>query len=524
MELVRLPKSKVFDLMAYRVHSDEVADFHNCPAKYRIPCAPARTSKSFAAAHDAAAEGLPWFAKEGDAKPCPWRSTLTWLIGPDYTTNKEFQYIWEVLFENGLLEKLGAKITKRHNSPQQGNLILVAEWGRSPRHGIVRSVWEGKSAKVEKGLQGEHVDHWIQSEAAEHDKRVWRKYGRTRSVRATFPTTPKVHGEWLYDMIQESEQDPEVAAFTFRPEANPEYPWDNFWIAHRGAEQGLGLRTPTEPFAHTCLLYHGGDVLVNPACRAVEDADFAEQFLGQWTFSQGRVLPFAWRPGMSAWCNVVDADPPWLDGADWLWSFDYGYDHPWVGLLWAIGPDGTLLIVDSFYESKLSDDDVIERVTQLESRYGVRNVAYAGDPKRPEVARMLRKSGKLRIWDRDKNLQADRAAGHRALVNAIKPQADTGQPRLYVHARNQAVIAEWKKLRAKEGDYANEWGTSAIAGADHAFDAARYGIFVAEKMVPKPKRHDWLREHMATWERIRRQAPATARAPRPLRGRGLAVA
>lgn len=503
MQVVRHDKQRVFQAMGYKPCAPEVNDFHASPARRRIISAPARTSKSFAGAHDSAPDGIPDFVRY-KGKLVPLETKLSWSVGPTYSTNKEFEYWWDNLVEKGVLQALGGTITKAQNNSQNGNMVIVAEFGRAPDGRMAKGIWEGKSATNERDLQGEQINGaCVMSEAAEQDERIWTKYLSTRCPNAIFPTTPKVRAEWLYRMIEKAEANPggDTAHFTFSPHANPRFDWDNFWIEHGDAEFRAHSETTQLRGNHDCLLYEDGQVTVNPACRAKDDPDFAEQFLGQWTFQEGRVLPFLWRPGMGTYCNVVDFDPDWRDDL-WFWSFDYGYTHPYVGLLWRVERlTGTALIVDSFYDTKLNDDDVTDRILEREEKHHCAPRWYCADPKRPEVGDLLLRRG-FPVAPIEKKTQSDRAATHKALVNALSPDPRLGHPRLFVHARNTSVVQEWKKLHQKT-DTANEWGANALGKQDdHAFDAARYGVPALDLCRPSERTRKSQMSSIAqiTWE------------------------
>jgi len=72
-----LPKALVFDAMGYEVYADEVKAFHDSEAAIRIVTAPARTSKSYAAAPETVCVALPHE---------PLLGSLQWLVGTTYDT------------------------------------------------------------------------------------------------------------------------------------------------------------------------------------------------------------------------------------------------------------------------------------------------------------------------------------------------------------------------------------------------------------------------------------------------------
>jgi len=234
----------VFAAMDYKMYADEVVAFHKSEASIRIPTAPARSSKSYSAAPEVVYRALPHR---------PLLGSLQWLVGTDYPTNKEFQYVWKWLVEERERWTMGGHpivIEKAHNNPQNGNMIIVIDWGKDKKYGRAKAIIEGKSSTNERALQGEHVTQCVLSEAAEHDRRIWEKYLSTRSTWAIFPTTPKPHAEWLHEMCEIGEKDPSLSieSFVFPYWANPYYDEDRYKReekkAARRAESGKAEDDP----------------------------------------------------------------------------------------------------------------------------------------------------------------------------------------------------------------------------------------------------------------------------------------
>ena len=123
-------------------------------------------------------------------------------------------------------------------------------------------------------------------------------------------------------------------------------------------------------------------------------------------------------------------------------------------------------------------------------------VSYVtGDPKQPQVADYMNRAG-LNVIDIDKKAQADRAVGHRRLVDLMSVDPNLNHPMLFVaEDRCPKTTVEWKHLRYRE-KMTNEYGPSAFESKcdDHAYDAARY--FVMTRPAPAKERpeRDWMRE------------------------------
>jgi len=460
-----LPKKLVFDTMGYEVHPPPadvewdsalaVKDFHDSEARRRIVTAPARSGKSFSAAPEIVFRAQPHK---------PLLSSLQWLVGIDYPTNKEFQYVWEALVENHERWAVGGQqmmIEKAHNNPTNGNMLIVIDWGKGP-HGRAKAVIEGKSATNPRALQGEHVTQWLQSEAAEHEEEIWNKYGRTRSTWAIFPTTPKPKAQWLRKMSEDGRKDAalSIETFLFPFWANPLYDREQYEFEKRRAEMNTD------------------------SGNAEDDQFFAEQFLGRWVHYTGRVLPFGE-------ANLVTVDPAWLDVSKIFVSVDYGYEDACVALFWAVLPSGALLIFDEVYSRHLTSFEFVE---QIEEKLKGRVADYVcGDPKKPEVARYMQDFG-MNVIDVDKGAQVDRSVGKRRLVDLCSINPDTKYPGLFVSRENcPKTIVEWETLVYKDG-FRDEDASNALSGADHAFDAARYGVMTRPAPAREAEPPSWLHE------------------------------
>lgn len=467
-------KPFVFQTMGYKIHAQEVLDFHESEAPVRVISAPARTSKSYSTAAEIIALTQP---------TKPLLDILVWIVGPTYDTNKEFEYVfdWYVTQRDlWTVEGHPLQIERAQNNPANGSMEIVIRLGRDEKGRQCRLVIQGKSSTQERSLQGDEPSVVALSEAAEHPEHIWRKYVSTRYWRAILPTTPKPYAEWIRDMVEEGERDPSLGIehFRFPPHANPAYNRDRFERERKRAES----RSATG--------------------RAEDDPYFAEQFLGLWVYYTGMVLPFQDRRQTEA--HLGHVVPPLsardLEGCRIFCSMDYGYRDAAVIHAWAVLPDGQLCVFDEVYERGLDSVDLRDRAEDMLGRYGIDRPDFiTGDPSRPEVAGILQKSGWKLPVTMNKNYQRDRAAGHRRLVDLLSldealasPQFPQGRPGLVLTENCTKTRAELRHLRYREGSR-DEHSTGAYEGDDHAFDSLRYGAmtFVQPRKAP---RRDWLRE------------------------------
>jgi hypothetical protein len=483
-------KYAFFKWIGYEVYTEDVARFHNSNARTRIMSAPARTSKSYSAAAEAAFDAFPNFYKAGNNRRAPMSSKLIWIVGPDYDTAKEFDYVYKWLVDDR--EKLGFdyRLTRAKNNPKQGDRQIVIEWGRDPNGDICRTVIKGMTAERERALQGEEIDHAIMSEAAELPERILTKYLATRSHRLTLPTTPKPHANWIKELIDIGEADPSLGIDHFhyaiypeiRRAPNPKFDWKRFDEEQRRAE----ARTPTG--------------------KAEDDPFFAEQFLGLWVYYTGRVLPNFRReasiPGKM--CHIIDRFPNDIDAFRKFVSIDYGHDHPSAVLFWAVCPDGTLLICDELVKAEIAPETLVREIQAKVETLGWEPDYYVGDPSRPEVETIMRDFGLPVFRPQSKNAMRDRAAGTLLLINYLHHDEELKRPKLFVHRQCRHVITEWTTLRRRENYTGDEFGKAAFDPTcrDDTFDAARYGLMSRIDPYQPEKQRRWWEDFER--ERVRR--------------------
>ena len=467
-----------FSAMEYEIHAEEVRQFHLSDATTLIVEAPARGSKSYSTAHDIIPYCLP---------TKPLLDSRHAIVGTSYDTNKEFEYVHDRLVkerERFCIDGSGYTVERSNFNPRSGDMEIVLNLGPD-KNGIQRrSVIKGLSSRNEVSLQGEQWTTVTLSEAAEHDPEVLTKHFSTRKWRTYLPTTPKSKAKWLKDLGDYGRSDPNlgISVFRFPPDANPFYDWDNF----RKEERLATIKAKIE---------------IGPDATAKDDPHFAEQFLGEWVYYKGSVLPFQRSR------NVIpfDAVRSWL-GASSIWlSTDYGYEDPFSAGLWAVLPNGLYVRFDEIYQRKLSTGDVADRIRSMLASHGIDKgrVTATGDPSKPEIARLLQDEG-IAIVEMDKNAQRERGAGKRRLSDLLveghipKPDGRGFYPGLYVTSNCEATISEWETLHYKDS-YTNEDSHTAFNGPDHAFDDARY--FVMSRPLPKRegRSSDWLTD----WRRSR---------------------
>lgn len=462
-------KAAIFELMGYRMYADEVVKFHQSEAPVRITSAPARTSKSMSTYAEVVATIMP---------TKPLTSSLTWLIGPTYDINKEWDYTWECLVENR--ERWGFTIEKARNNPKGGDRVIVIPWGPDAKGHLQRAVIRGLSSTNEQSLQGEEVTQAVLSEAAEHPEHIASKYLATRCWRLILPTTPKPQAAWIREMIEVGDKDRSLGIehFTFPRHANPMYNEERFEREKKKAQ----TRSRTG--------------------RAEDDPYFAEQFLGHWVYYTGLVLPFDQNR------HVLETVPEEVQFARKFLSVDYGYEHASVALFWAVTSAG-LVVFDEIHSKRLSTPMFVKAIEDKIAANKLHLDYVTGDPSRPEVERIMRDAG-LPVFQMDKNAQRDRAAGQRRLSDMMTQGPVPGFPGIWFTKNCERTIAELKHLRFREG-VKDEFGKAAYEGDDDCYDALRYGVMTRPRPPAEQEERDWLRDHQ---KKVASRRPKWGAAPR----------
>lgn len=484
-----------FGVLGYRIYVPEVRDFHASNARTRIVEAFARAGKSYSAAHDVIPYAMP---------VRPMYDALIWLIGPNFRGNREFKDVFEILVDRR--DELRAngvayEIERAVNRPSAGDMEIRIVKDRDAKGRVYRSTILGLSAENEKMLQGEEVTYACQSEAAEQPETIYAKYLQSRCGWIVEPTTPKsARGEWLRALSESAEgrsEELNVEVFRYRHHrlpgtdaqgrprlycANPTYDYDRYWEARSAAVLRARRR-------------------LGPRATASDDPSFAQEFEGRWTYWSGRVLPF------DRAVHVVPQDAfgdlrQYAIGA----GFDYGFSDPSVCGLWATLPGPVHFLFDEVYQSGLTSERLVAACQDLLEKHDLEANVYAGDPRKPEVERVLRDAG-LPVFAIDKNAQSDRAAGYRRLEDLLSEGPYEGFPGLYVADTCRRTIAEWETLHFRDG-YRGEYAEGSLQGADHAADMARYYLMTR----PSPRAPVRRAEHPI--DRFRREQRAQRAAQR----------
>jgi len=448
LDYARKIKSDHYGTRSYPV--PEVRAFHNSDARIKISTAPARSGKSWSAAHDIIPDILePLFSPTPVSGRYPERRHL--IAGPEYEhSSKEFHVIVEALVHNR--GKLGIPgPTRCLEQPKLGRLeIYWKEW----------NTWLiGKSVKQLHSLLGDQWITSILSETAQMDSRVWRQGLSTRVGRSIWPTTPSVRGRWIKDFYEESLAacDSNVQHFRFPPWANPFYDKVRF-------DEELRRRGADDPY-------------------------FKEQFLGDWdVWYGGRVFP-TFQPdpveevdkyvsphGISGGDGSHCVDP-FIIPAHWqrIGGIDFGWRDPTVFLWLAVAPDGTCVVYDEYSATQRS---MGEHTSMIEAKCLDNGTQWPIDVFREPKGQSKQISEDMMM---DHNfhtfpVKADRLSG-RLRVQEFLDRNEAGMPRLRVFKEKcPELVRSLLELHYDDGGIGREGAVEKWIGPDHAVDALKYAL------------------------------------------------
>jgi len=508
-QIGRFSKEELFAFIGYKTYPEPdgrnpVEEYHQSTTRWRIVSAPARTSKSYASSVDHIYDVFPeiFTSEDGKVYPMGWNwgtdrhytHSLGWIVAPDYKLCKEYQYLWDILVDGKNRFGFGFKLEKQQNNPDQGNMRLTILWGLDPSGTPIKSTIEGKSSTNERSLQAEEV-HWaIMSEAADQDARILNKYLATRVGKLSFPTTPKINAAWLKELIDMSEDSEEIDAdtgehsypldiqcFYFSRHCNPNYDHDRFSTEERKAEMRVGQGKG----------------------QAWKDAEFAEQFLGKWTYAADAAVPFRHADmGDGRICHVLQELPDWVPYARKFVSTDYGYTDPAAAGWFAVGSDGTVVLYREFYRTGCSAMDFVNAIQKATKDAKDEIEYYVGDPKKPEVAHHFARLG-MHTVRVNKKRQSDRQAGHMQICDMLADDPAIGRPRFFIYKECKNAVNEFKLLRRKR-TVTGEFSPTSFAGKDHMYDCVRYFLTTdprGQQMKSSRQEIDEIREHVLRLQR-----------------------
>jgi len=405
----KLKREAWFARIGYTPHENQNA-VHSANARFKVVVCGRRFGKSELAAKEIEYMLMDVTRKVDILTVAPIYANVAWV----------FDKVYDDLFINNKLQNSFSKIS-------QSNRTLVTKWG---------STFTGRSADNPEHLVGGAYDLVVVDEAAKMKESVWTKYLRPtltdRNGISIFPTTPEGKN-WIYKRYLQG-LDPnrqEWEAFNFPSVANP----------HISAKD------------------------IEEAREELSEEEFQQEYEGSFVGYKGKVYK-----GFQIATHVTDIMPVEFDG--WVMGIDWGYVNPTTML--AIGiKDGTFYVVDEIYETRLSEEDILERAKELRSKYPL-STGYADHA--PGKISILNDNG-FDIIKAKKNV----AEGIASVAAKIKVKKN-GKSSLLVHPRCENLIQELDSYRYADTARTNT-KEEPLKINDHAVDALRYAIYSREKTL-----------------------------------------
>lgn len=175
----------------------------------------------------------------------------------------------------------------------------------------------------------------------------------------------------------------------------------------------------------------------------------AQELHGQFVRFEGLVYP-GFRPD-----KIVRDIPEHYDNV--IFCVDWGFRNPSVILAICV-KDEVVYVLDEFYQTRVTDDELIGIAEQMQQKWGVG--AFFCDPSEPASIEKFKRAG---IDARKANNDVN--SGIRTVTAKIETN------RLFVHERCQNLINEMNMYC-----YADNGKDTPLKIHDHAMDALRYAI------------------------------------------------
>lgn len=209
------------------------------------------------------------------------------------------------------------------------------------------------------------------------------------------------------------------------------------------------LRVPTHANPHTPEDY-----------KQQMDTDHEGQFykqevLGEFVAFEGLVYPW-----FDENTHVVDEHPD--DVRRVFYGVDWGHNAPSVILAIGETKTGEFCVLECFYETRQTVNDLIRVAEDMQERY--RPGPFYCDPAEPASIEAFQRAG------------LDATGAENDVVPGIQHVSSLADD-LTVHRQAQALINEFGMYQYKDGDHKDEPKKM----NDHALDAARYALFTHEQ-------------------------------------------
>jgi phage terminase large subunit-like protein len=151
----------------------------------------------------------------------------------------------------------------------------------------------------------------------------------------------------------------------------------------------------------------------------------------------------------------------------WVYGVDFGWTNPAAILAVGLDGDGRAYVVDEFYKSMATDEELISAAKEFAASYGAGPLLC--DPSEPQTIEKMRRAGL-----RAEGAKSKRDDGVRDIGSRLQLHGD--RYRLYVHHRCVNLISELQSYDPTKKE------------RDHAVDALRYALSVRLVGPPTSRR------------------------------------
>jgi len=411
----------LFELLQFKPHSKNQWEYCKSDSRFNIPICGRRWGKSQAAGHRMTHKS---FVPD----------SYNWVCGPTYKLGeKEFRVVYGDYKKLGLL-----RYCKSSYQVKQGNMRIETPWG---------AIIEVVSAERQDSLLGEGLSHAIMSEAARHHISTWEQFVEPALSdllgTADFPTTPKGFN-WVHGLF-EAGQD----------------------TRNHDTYRSWHLPSWTNP-----VRYPGGfeNTEIQRIKKRVSRIWFDQEYGALFTAVTGSIYD-EWDPNIHV--RPITYNPNYSN----FMAFDYGYANPFVCLDIMVTPNDDVLVWREYY---LSGESTFEHGVYIRDRQnpaGYHVDGMWGDPRGADEAATLALTigfpASIDVpWKHSVEL----------IKRMLKPDSDTGQPKIYVDPSCTNLIRQMGQLHVKETRTATSMDIQEHAGDkniqhkvdDHAADAFRY--------------------------------------------------
>lgn len=221
---------------------------------------------------------------------------------------------------------------------------------------------------------------------------------------------------------------------------------------YEAADRLAILRVPTHANPHTPEDYK------EQIDRDHEGQTYEQEVLGKFVEYEGLVYP--WFGNLEDHDHVVDR-PPNENVQRHIYGVDWGHANPSVVLCIGQLAGGRYVVLDEFYEPRVTNDDLAQVIHGMHEAYQPGPV-YC-DPSEPRSIEALQREG------------IDAVAAENDVLPGIQ-HVSSLRADLQVVQRCQALVNEFNLYRYPD----NEDSETPVKANDHALDALRYALFTDE--------------------------------------------